>query len=445
MGKEKQQTNQSIQYFMDWNNPTSKNFNQQGTKQIQAMSKEAQQRVEQKAKARQLTKREQSKPGWSVSGAHQKNQLVNLQEQLYNMGAFADGISYKKAVDGLDGKLTQAAIKKAQSMGYSYDPVSKTLSNKPNSQAKQTKMAEDPRYLQAVQAVSQDKFGVQKEPSKNNFTSAVSKVLDFFVTPAQAKESQTVITEKPQEQPSLTEGGKGRAIYLHYPNFVGQASNAAKIGNIDLGLEATQALGMEDKLPVGHGEVLLVDPNGKVKYVRYGRYKTGTGSEIRNSKKGGNWGIYNYPDMQKGESAQDYITRVMKMKDNKDSGGNPYFEDSKYGKFEAIDIPNVDYNKALEYATAQSNDKNRSEYNIANTCATGATDTIKAGLSTWDKLKTFLPNFSGSDAETIKLSTLWGWLPGSTNSYARSMRNLGESTIIHKNGGNLDKKVYFQI
>ena len=57
-------------------------------------------------------------------------------------------------------------------------------------------------------------------------------------------------------------------------------------------------------------------------------------------------------DMKKGESAQDYITRVMKMKDNKDSGGNPYFEDSKYGKFEAIDIPNVDYNKALEYATA---------------------------------------------------------------------------------------------
>lgn len=440
MGKEKQQTNQSIQYFTDWNNPTSKNFNQQGTKQIQAMSKDAQQRVEQKAKARQLTKREQSKPGWSVSGAYQKNQLVNLQEQLYNMGAFADGISYKKAVDGLDGKLTQAAIKKAQSMGYSYDPVSKTLSNKPNSQAKQTKMAEDPRYLQAIQAVSQDKFGVQKDPSKNNFSSAVLRVLDFFVTPAQAKESQTVITEKPQEQPSLTEGGKGRAIYLHYPNFEGKMSNAMTIGGVDVGKKISELTGIKDKLPVGHGETLLVDPNGKVKYVRYGRYKSGTG-EVRNSVKGGNWGIYDYPDMKQGETTEQYIERNK----GKIFKGQRMFEDASYGAFEAIDIPNVDYNKALQYATAQANDKNRSEYNIANTCATGATNTIKAGLSTWDKLKTYLPNFSGSDAETAKGSTFWGWLPGSTNSYARNMRNLGESTIIRKNGGNLDKKVYFQI
>ena len=79
--------------------------------------------------------------------------------------------------------------------------------------------------------------------------------------------------------------------------------------------------------------------------------------------------------------------------------------------------------------------------NSLNNCPN--TNTIKAGLSTWDKLKTYLPNFSGSDAETAKGSTFWGWLPGSTNSYARNMRNLGESTIIRKNGGNLDKKVYF--
>ena len=45
-------------------------------------------------------------------------QLKNLQEQLYNIGAFK-GVSKNKAVDGIPGRLTNNAIKTAQSMGYS--------------------------------------------------------------------------------------------------------------------------------------------------------------------------------------------------------------------------------------------------------------------------------------------------------------------------------------
>lgn len=179
-------------------------------------------------------------------------------------------------------------------------------------------------------------------------------------------------------------------------------------------------------MPVGHGETLLVDENGKVKYVRYGRYKTGTG-HVRGSVKGGNWGIYDYPDMQPNETTEQYINRLLELRKQKHN----YLEDAQYGAFEAIEIPNVDYNKALEYAQTQSKDKNREEYNISNTCATGACNVIKAGLSTNDKFKTHIPTISTSDAEDDLGTTLWGLIPGSTNYYAASMRNLGNSYIFN--------------
>lgn len=216
----------------------------------------------------------------------------------------------------------------------------------------------------------------------------------------------------------------GRAIYLHYPNFVGKASNALKINNVDIGKEL---FGNGNVLPVGHGETLLIDDSGKVKYVRYGRYLSGTGV-VRNSLKGGNWGIYDYPDIKPEETTDQYINRLLQLK--KQGKGN-YLEDSKYGKFEAIEIPNIDYNKALEYANNEANNSNRKEYSIANTCATGACNTILAGLSDNNKMKSKLPNFSNSEAETVKGSTLWGLLPGSTNQYAQKMRNLGKSYIFN--------------
>lgn len=229
-----------------------------------------------------------------------------------------------------------------------------------------------------------------------------------------------MLRNKKEQSSSL----KSKAIYLHYPNFVGKASNALKIGNVDIG---KKILGNENILPVGHGETLLVDENGKVKYVRYGRYKTGTGV-VRNSLKGGNWGIYDYPDMLPGETTEVYINRLLNLR--KQGKGN-YLEDSEYGKFEAIEVPNVDFHKALNYAVGQSKNSDRPEYGLSNTCATGACNTILAGLSESDKSKSKHPNFSSSGAETVTGSTLWGWLPGSTNHYAQDMRNLGKSYIFN--------------
>lgn len=275
-----------------------------------------------------------------------------------------------------------------------------------------------------------NKYGVLEDPKKPKKPKLISR------SQAQQEAAQRVATTmavagakatgaKNAKNTETTENTpKGRAIYLHYPNFKGKASNALKIFGVDVGKEI---MGDGNTLPVGHGETLLVDENGKVKYVRYGRYTTGTGV-VRPTVKGGNWGIYDYPDMHQGETVDDYINRLLAL--NK-KGGN-YLEDSKYGAFEAIEIPNVDYQKALDYAVTQSNDSNRPEYSITNTCATGACKTIGAGLSTSDVLKTAIPTFGDSDADENIITSLWGQIPGTTNQYAQRMRNLGTSYIFNK-------------
>lgn len=91
----------------------------------------AEEQNQQMAKARQLSGREARRPGAYVSGAYQRSKLVDLQDQLYRIGAFKDGLPYNKAVNGFDGRLTQAAIAKAKEMGYTYDPQSQTLSKEP--------------------------------------------------------------------------------------------------------------------------------------------------------------------------------------------------------------------------------------------------------------------------------------------------------------------------
>lgn len=48
------------------------------------------------------------------------NNTAYLQDQLYNIGAFGN-IKYEKAIDGIKGKLTSNAIKKAKEMGYTID------------------------------------------------------------------------------------------------------------------------------------------------------------------------------------------------------------------------------------------------------------------------------------------------------------------------------------
>ena len=56
---------------------------------------------------------------------------AHLQQQLYDMGAFPEGTSYEKAVDNKMGSMTKAAIRKAEKMGYDYNPEDKSFSVNP--------------------------------------------------------------------------------------------------------------------------------------------------------------------------------------------------------------------------------------------------------------------------------------------------------------------------
>ena len=313
-----------------------------------------------------------------------------LQQELKRLG-YNLGISGKNK-DGVDGKWgskAQAALDQALKEGYMFDSITGNL------------------------------FKKQAPPSKPRSSTASYQ---YSMNPmfGTSLSSPVKVEDKVEKAPT----NKGKAIYLHYPNFKGKASNALKIMGFDVG---KAIIGNGDSLPVGHGETLLVDENGKVKYVRYGRYKTGTGV-VRSTLKGGNWGIYDYPDMKPNETTEQYVNRLLDL----NKKGGRYLEDAKYGAFEAIEIPNVNYQQALDYAIAQSNDPNRPEYSITNTCATGACNTVKAGLSTKNQLKILMPTFSSSDAEEVAGSTAWGWLPGSTNKYAQDMRDLGKSYIFNK-------------
>lgn len=100
----------------------------------------------------------------------------------------------------------------------------------------------------------------------------------------------------------------GHAIYLHYPNFVGDSKNALKIGGVDVG----EMIG-SPKLPVGHAAVILVDKNGKSRYVEYGRYANQghiIGKERRPTVKGGNWRKFDLDPQRPGEDDSTYVARI---------------------------------------------------------------------------------------------------------------------------------------
>ena len=317
-----------------------------------------------------------------TSQTDQKSRIAGLQEQLYGLGAFDKGIPYDTAVDSIQGPQTNRAIEKAKSMGY----VVKDGALVPSDNRTNSSDDDGTGFIdQTVQFL------------KNLTNKATDYLEDIFSNGRQYNNT---------------------AIYLHYPNFKGKASNAVVVGGVDIG---KKVLGTGDVLPVGHDELITFDNNGTAHLIRYGRYKTGIG-HVRPTIKGGNWNIIQLSPRNSGESVQEYVSRIKGS-----------LEDSKYGKFEAIEVPNVNSADIIEYARTQSKDKNRPEYSVINTCATGATEALRAGLSTIDKIRmTVQPNFEFlSGAEDGIPTSLWGlFVPGSTNQYAHDVRRIGNSHII---------------
>ena len=216
--------------------------------------------------------------------------------------------------------------------------------------------------------------------------------------------------------PVIQNQDNGHAIYLHYPNFIGNSKNAFKIGDFDPG----EMIG-NPQLPVGHAAIILVDNKGNANYYEYGRYANTDhiiGKEQRSTVKGGNWRQFELPRQKSGENDSAYVARIQGM-----------LPDTKTGAYQAMSIPSVDVNRAQQYIQSQADDPNRMEYGIFNTCATGA---CNATLPFRAKKLNNRNNVDNREGYSEGVKT-WSKLPFTTDSYAMDARRASDKIYIMNN------------
>lgn len=318
------------------------------------------------------------------------NNLSKLQEELWKAGAFkgvkdrkGKEATFKSAVDGIRGNMTTQAIQNAKSMGFNIDENSGTISKLTPSKLSQNSRTTSKVTLPKLSQI---------------YDKVKTKVLNTFGNSQELEDN-------------------GHAIYLHYPNFVGSSKNAFKLGDFDPG----EVLG-NPQLPVGHAATILIDNEGNSNYYEYGRYepKNGhlIGSEQRPTVKGGNWRQFKLPKQNPGENDSVYVARIQHL-----------LPDTKTGAYQAMSIPSVDVKRATDYIFSEANNKNRDEYGIFNTCATGACN------ATLKFRKNKLNNTENSNNRQgySEGALNWSKLPFTTDSYAQKARKAASNVYIMNN------------
>ena len=315
------------------------------------------------------------------------NNDAKLQDALWRAGAYntvrtrsGKSLTYQQAVDGIFGKMSEQALKNAEDMGFVVDRKSGTITRKISSSAPK-------RGLAAMREM----------------------------THAARTGGMSTIPTNSSTSPALE--ANGHAIYLHYPNFVGNSKNAFKIGDFDPG----EVVG-NPQLSVGHAATILIDDKGNANYYEYGRYEPSNGhligTEQRATVKGGNWRQFKLPKQKAGENDSVYVSRIQKM-----------LPDTKTGAYQAMTIPSVDVRRATKFIQNEANNKNRKEYGIFNTCATGACN------ATLDFRKDKLNNKEHADNRTgySEAALSWARLPFTTDSYATKARKAASKVYIMNN------------
>ena len=166
---------------------------------------------------------------------------------------------------------------------------------------------------------------------------------------------------------SNSQQNSGRAITVHYPNFVSHAGASGVFGNRYL--DAAANVIIPDDLEVGHTGVILLDRNNNATYYEYGRYNEGNiiGKKLQGK---GNWRKFNLPKIGRNENVNSYLARVYDL-----------LPDKSENRMQFIVTNNVDYDKAVNYITTQANSNNRKNYSASNTCATQAKKVIENSVS----------------------------------------------------------------
>lgn len=212
----------------------------------------------------------------------------------------------------------------------------------------------------------------------------------------------------------------GHSIFINYPNFKGSAEDAIKVGPVDLGSIFNKVTGLHGNyLPVGHAATILVDNNGKSKYIEYGRYDKDMpyviGSERRNTK-GGNWRVIDLPNKKSTENDSVYMRRIESL-----------LPDTKTGDYIITSIPNVDTDKAYNYVVSSSNDPKREQYNITHTCAVEAK---KLGLDFRVSSDGTCHAFDKNGYD--QMAKVWSNIPGTSQRISESVMSRGKTYNMNK-------------
>lgn len=356
---------------------------------------------------------------WIPVGRDKKT-LRDEQEALWNAGAFKGlknrsgrEVSYQEAVDGIEGSMTRQAREnyrktidaKLPADPLGFIPVRERRRMEENAQARKEGIAKQ-RELAPRRKFTTN---LGNESRKNG----LAKMYEMTHA-AQTGGMNSIPINQQQENPIDNEG---HAIYLHYPNFIGQSKNAIKIGNYDLANIIDNP-----ELPVGHAATILIDKEGRANYYEYGRYTPRDGhiigKEQRPTVKGGNWRRIQLPSQKVNESDSAYVSRIQSL-----------LPDTKTGAYQAMTIPHVDINKAKSYIQEQADDPNRKEYGIFNTCATGACDAVLPFRTKKLKNKQHTNNREGYSKDALN----WALLPLTTDSYAEDAREAASDVWIMNN------------
>ena len=333
------------------------------------------------------------------------NNTAKLQATLFRLGAYkgeknrkGQPLSFNDAVDGIFGDMSKRAVERAKAMGYTVDMQSGTVKK-----GGHTKISKNSKSSTVTTASS-------KTRSSSNGLASMRET-----THAARTGGMSTIPINNSTSPVLEVNG--HAIYLHYPNFIGNSKNAFEIGNFDPG----EAIG-NPQLPVGHAATILIDDEGNANYYEYGRFAPNNGNligtEQRASVKGGNWRQFKLPRQEAGENDSVYVSRIQKM-----------LPDTKTGAYQAMTIPSVDVRRATEFIQNEANNKNRKEYGIFNTCATGACNATLNFRKNKLNNKKYADNRAGYSEAALN----WSRLPFTTDSYATKAREAASKVYIMNN------------
>lgn len=160
--------------------------------------------------------------------SNERRKNAEMQDRLFELGAYGEGAVRDKVVDGLVGKQTRAALAKAEELGYVYNSASNTFSKKPTVQ--------NDKLVARSRTVSQERM----DRGKQQFMRGVG-----------TQKGTTMLTISPEGFMDMGQGAK---------DFILGAIGQSPLGK----LVSKKTISMYDNMyPYSYGDVLVNTKTGE--------------------------------------------------------------------------------------------------------------------------------------------------------------------------------------